>query len=287
MWKHWQKTWRRRLKLALWPHHANRHHPYVVRLSSLILILVAVISAQGIYNLSSGGSVLGAHISLTAQQLLEATNVERAHQQLPSLQLNEKLTRAAKLKADDMLKNQYWAHVAPGGTTPWDWLEAADYRYDYAGENLAKNFSSAGGVTTAWMASPEHRANILSEHYNDVGFAIVEGELDGQPTTLVVALYGNEIGTMAPVATNGAALDQPLAPVTRLGVAVQSLSPAAVGSLLILMAVMVVALITHAYRRKLPKPLQRSWRRHHGAISAGGVFSLCILLLVLYSGGQI
>lgn len=275
------------MKLALWPHHANRHHPHAVRWYGIVAVLAFVVVAQGVYNLSSGGLVLGVQADVTSEKLLASTNAERAKYKLPALELDEKLSRAASLKAQDMFKNQYWAHVAPGGATPWDWLELAGYKYDYAGENLAKNFSTAEGVTTAWMGSPAHQANVLGEHFSDVGFAVVEGELEGRPTTLVVALYGNEIGTLAPLAATSAPVDQPLAPITRVGVAVQSLTPAALGSIVVLLAAAIVALATHYYRRKLPKPMQRSWRRHHGIIKAGGLFSLSIILLVLYGGGQI
>ncbi|WP_036611321.1 CAP domain-containing protein [Oribacterium sp. P6A1] len=34
------------------------------------------------------------------------------------------------------------------------------------GENLAKGYNSADEVVDAWMASPSHRANILSANYN-------------------------------------------------------------------------------------------------------------------------
>lgn len=271
----------------VWPHRANRHHPHAVRWYGLGVVLAVVLGVQAVSNLSLGGSVLGMQATMTAEKLLETTNSERAKHKLPALQLNEKLNRAASLKAQDMLKDQYWAHVAPDGATPWDWLGQADYSYDYAGENLAKNFSSVEGVVAAWMDSPGHRANLLGEHFGDVGFAVVEGELEGQPTKLIVALYGHRQQATTPLHVTSAPVDQPLAPITRLGVAIQSLTPATIGSIVVLAAVAVVALATHFYRRKLPKSMQRSWRQHHGLIKATGLFSLCIILLVLYGGGQI
>lgn len=282
----WQKL-QDHLRLALWPHKANRHHPHAIRWYGLALLLALVVGVQGVYNFSAGGSVLGVQANIRAENLLAATNAEREKQQLPALQTSEKLAQAASLKAQDMLKYQYWAHVAPSGATPWHWLETTGYNYSYAGENLAKNFSSASATTTAWMASPEHRANVLGEHYRDVGFAVAEGELHGQSTTLIVALYGNETSAAAPLAATSAPVDQPLAPITRLGVAVQSLTPAALGSIVLLLVVAFVAFMAHVYRRKLPKPMQRSWRRHHGLMKSVGLVSACVVVLVLYSGGQI
>lgn len=278
---------RRSLKLAFWPHRANSHHPHAIRWYGLALVLAMIVAAQGIYNLSTNGSVLGVQAHVSTKALLDATNVEREKQRLPALEINEKLAKAADMKAQDMLKHQYWAHVAPDGTTPWAWLGSVGYSYDYAGENLAKNFSSANATTTAWMGSPDHRANILGEHYSDVGFAVAKGELHGQPTTLIVALYGNETGAAAPLAAISAPVDQPLAPVTRLGVAIQSLTPAALGSMMLLLIMAGVAIVAHAYRRKLPRPVQRSWRRHHGLVTSIGLVSVCVVVLALYSGGQI
>lgn len=284
--KNWKKLLRH-IKLVFWPHAANRHHPHVVRWYGLAVVVVSVVAMQGLYNLSTTGMVLGTKTDLATEKLLTATNNERVKQGLPALVLNEKLSHAAYLKAEDMLADQYWAHVAPDGKTPWDWVTTAGYSYDYAGENLARNFSTAEGVTVAWMDSPAHRANVLGDKFSEVGFAVVEGELEHESATIVVALYGHRASDGVPLGTTSAPIDQPLAPITRLGVAIQSLTPAAIGSVVVILAIAAVALAAHVYRRKLPRSMQRSWRRHHGVIKAAGLISLCIVLLVLYSGGQI
>ena len=278
-------------KLTLWPHKNNHYRPHLIRRYGLVVVIGAVLVVQGIYNLSSAGSVLGVATTITSEKLLAATNTQREEAGLEPLAGNEKLSQAAVLKANDMFEYQYWAHESPSGATPWQWLDQAGYAYDYAGENLAKNFHTAESTMTAWMASPDHRANVLGTQYSEVGFAVVEGVLKNEPTTLVVALYGHETKdqSAAPLAmtTTNTPINEPLAPVTRLGMAVQSLSPAALGSVVLLLVAAFVAFAAHAYRRKLPKKLQRSWYRHHGLLKAGGLLSLCIMLLVLYSGGQI
>jgi len=40
------------------------------------------------------------------------------------------------------------------------------------------------------MNSPSHRANILNENYRDVGIAVIEGEINGQKTTVAVQFFG-------------------------------------------------------------------------------------------------
>lgn len=105
------------------------------------------------------------------------------------------MSQAAAAKAKHMFLNNYWAHTAPDGTTPWDFINGAGYVYSVAGENLAKNFSNSQGVVGAWMNSSSHRENILRSQYADIGFAVVNGVLNGEETTLVVQMFGKNVGT--------------------------------------------------------------------------------------------
>ncbi len=282
----------RHIKLTFIPHHANQYQPHLIRRYGIAILLVGIIGAQLGYNFSTTGTVLGDKATISSDELLNDTNAERAKNNLRPLVIDGKLSEAAFLKAKDMLARQYWAHNAPDGTTPWHWFEEASYNYSYAGENLAKNFRTADSITAAWMASPEHKANILGEQYTQAGFAAVDGVLDGKATTLVVALYGAPVDVTAPVVAgttgvNNAAQATPESMATRVGLALQALTPAAVGSIIAALIAALVALVAHAYRRKLPKPLRQSWYRHHGIIKATGMASLCFVVIFLYSGGQI
>ena len=111
---------------------------------------------------------------------------------------------------------------------------------------------------------------------------------------LVVALYGAPKSTGTLAATRGsahpstfAAADGSTSLITRLGVGVQSMTPALLGSIMLLIFATGVALAAHAYRKKLPKPLRQSWYRHHGLYKAVGMTSLVVVLIALYGGGQI
>jgi hypothetical protein len=105
------------------------------------------------------------------------------------------LSDAARRKASDMLEKNYWAHFAPdGSTSPWGFIRQAGYNYQFAGENLAKGFTDSSSVVTAWMNSETHRANILSEKYKEIGFAIVPGTLQGEETVLIVQMFGTALG---------------------------------------------------------------------------------------------
>lgn len=274
------------------PHKANQYRPHLIRRYGITAMLIVIILAQVGYNLSTTGTVLGEKTVVTTEALLTDTNSERAKHELQPLVLDDTLSKAAQLKAEDMLRQQYWAHTAPDGTTPWQWFKSVGYSYSFAGENLAKNFRTADAVTTAWMGSSEHQANILNAQYSQVGFAVAEGTLEGKPVTLVVALYGApksaQAATLGATAINSAPATNPSVGVmTRLGMAVQSMTPAALGSVVVMLIVALVAFMAHVYRNKLPKTLRQSWYRHHGLMKVGGMMSLCLIVVFLYSGGQI
>lgn len=280
---------RHHVKQALVPHKGNQYRPHAVRRYGLLAVLVLIAALFG-YNLMSTGDVLGKETNIEPVQLLTKTNEARQRIGEQPLEFNDKLAKAAFLKGQDMLARDYWAHVAPDGTQPWKWLGDVGYSYATAGENLARNYSSSNSVMAAWLASSQHKANILKKEYQDVGFAVVDGDLGGKPTTLVVALYGAEATKPAVAGAasfNQAALESPLGPVSYFGVVLQSMSPATLGALAIVLVVAVVALLAHAYREKLPKRLRTSWYKHHGAYKAAGLFSVAAIIIVVSAGGQL
>ncbi|MBI2641152.1 hypothetical protein HYW87_00975 [Candidatus Roizmanbacteria bacterium] len=139
------------------------------------------------------GSVLGFATDITLEKLYQLTNEQRTKNNLSPLSFNEDLSEGAKLKAQDMFAKNYWSHYAADGKTPWDFILASGYQYEFAGENLAKNFLFSQGVIDAWMASPSHKENVLREDYTDVGFAVVNGVLNDEQTTLVVQMFGKPL----------------------------------------------------------------------------------------------
>lgn len=155
----------------------------------------------------TGVNVLGFATDITVEKLYQLTNQEREKNNLPPLVLNDCLSQAAQKKAEDMFAKNYWAHYSPTGTTPWDFMIEAGCKYEYAGENLAKNFLFSDGVVTAWMNSPTHKENIVNKNYTQVGYAIVNGTLNGEETTLVVQMFNKPIGST--VATNTEPLIKP------------------------------------------------------------------------------
>lgn len=128
----------------------------------------------------------------TKMQIVEASNKERATEHLTTLTVNTKLSSVAQRKADDMVRNAYFAHYSPLGVSPWDWFREVGYNYVYAGENLAVHFTTLDTLMDAWMHSPSHRANIMNKNYSEIGIGIAQGERNGKIGWFVVQVFGTE-----------------------------------------------------------------------------------------------
>lgn len=174
------------------PHSSNNHRAKALHLDSMLCyVLIFAIFNFGIRIAHRQfPDVLGYATDIRVDQLLSGTNAQRQASGLIPLTYNVTLSQAAAAKAQDMFTKDYWAHNSPEGKTPWSFIQAAGYTYTVAGENLAKNFATSRGVVDAWMASPTHRDNIVKPSYRDVGFAIMNGTLGGEETTLVVQMFG-------------------------------------------------------------------------------------------------
>jgi len=157
----------------------------------MLLIVGIGLLASSLWSGAARG-VLGATTDITASNLLADTNTQRTASHEHALQLNSQLTQAAQTKATDMASRNYWSHATPDGKQPWAFVQQAGYAYKSAGENLAYGFSSADATVQGWMNSAEHRANILDQSYQEVGFGTATApdyQGHGQQT-IVVAMYG-------------------------------------------------------------------------------------------------
>lgn len=289
---------RNHAKKVLVPHKENQYRPHLIRVHGLVAVLVVALLTQVFYSFITTGqvSILGKVSSIETAELLTDTNAERQENGAAALQLNDKLSQAAFLKAQNMFAEQYWAHNSPSGVEPWKWFGDVGYNYSYAGENLAKNYPTADATVAAWMNSPTHRENILRQEYTEVGFAVVDGTLEGRETTLVVALYGAPVtvaavkpASTAPITTTGFLAPEVTAstPISYFGSALAALSPVTIAILGLLAVVAVVGVAAHHYRDKLPKQIKKSWRAHHGMYTFVGMISLGVLIIIATGGGQI
>src|SRR5918992_850232 len=109
-------------------------------------------------------------------------NAQRERHGLRPLKLNKRLSKAARRHARDMVRRDYFAHDTLGGSSFVDRIRRTGYLRDArrwtVGENLAwgTHASSAPrAITTMWMNSPGHRANILSPSFREVGIGLALG----------------------------------------------------------------------------------------------------------------
>ena len=216
--KYWDNVGYFILRLT-YPHQHNDHQPWLLRSQGLVLFLVIIIVTQVLVNfISQSERVLGFATNISATKVINLTNQERVSTGLSALKTNTSLNKAAKQKAQHMFEQGYWAHFAPDGTSPWYFFGLVGYDYNWAGENLARDFATSSGVLSAWMGSSGHRANILNGNFSEIGVAVVNGNLEGDDTTLVVQLFGKPLV----LASSGSQTDE--------GVGSESSSPSKVSA---------------------------------------------------------
>lgn len=70
-----------------------------------------------------------------------------------------------------MVDGKYWGHIAPDGTRGINAIAKHIPTATAVSENLFKGRGAADRVVKGWMASPSHRAAILTPTYTHVGYA--------------------------------------------------------------------------------------------------------------------
>ncbi|MCX8128530.1 MAG: CAP domain-containing protein [Clostridia bacterium] len=128
---------------------------------------------------STGKTTPPSGISQDEQTLLDLINKERANGGVAALQFDMELMKVARLKAKDMVDNNYFAHESPTYGSPFDMMRQFGVSFKNAGENIAGNDSIEDAVKK-WMASEGHRKNIMNGNFNYTGVGIVESPTYGK-----------------------------------------------------------------------------------------------------------
>lgn len=181
------------IKLWFVPFSDNRYSPKFLNSKLLFYVVILIVFAKIIFiSVSLNFPKYTFFADISKIELQNMVNSQRRAIGLTPLAENTKLDQAAMLKAQDMINNGYFAHQSPTGVTPWFWFKKIGYNYKYAGENLAIGFFESSDVYNAWFDSDSHRNNFLSSNYTEVGTAILTGNFDGAPATVVVQLFGKQ-----------------------------------------------------------------------------------------------
>ncbi|UZQ85312.1 CAP domain-containing protein [Thermoclostridium stercorarium] len=118
-------------------------------------------------------------LSKDEQELLDLINAERAKAGLVALKADPELMEVARLKAKDMVENNYFSHQSPKYGSPFDMMRQFGISFKSAGENIAGNSTEEGAVK-AWMNSEGHRKNILNGNFNYTGIGIYQSPKYGK-----------------------------------------------------------------------------------------------------------
>lgn len=132
------------------------------------------------------------NVELSNNNVILLTNKYRKeNNNLNALVENQKLNLSAEKKLQDMFNYQYFEHLSPLGVGVGDLSNQVGYEYILIGENLAMgNFKNDLSLVDAWMASPGHRANILNEHYTEIGVAVGKKNFEGKDIWMAVQHFG-------------------------------------------------------------------------------------------------
>ena len=91
------------------------------------------------------------------------------HPPVPPLTWNALLEKAAYGHSSEMLKKNYFSHIAKDGSTANQRIERAGYKWMAYGENIGYGYYSEAEVVAAWLTSPGHCANIMSNNFKEMG----------------------------------------------------------------------------------------------------------------------
>lgn len=145
-----------------------------------------------------------ANLPLVRGAVLCLINTERAQHGEEPLQSDSRLEAAAESHGKEMLAVNYFDHISPSGVTPVDRVREAGYfpssEVGYVvGENLAwgtLTLSTPEAIVKAWIASPEHLANILEAKYRDTGIDVQPAVPQELAEGVEGGLYTQEFGVI-------------------------------------------------------------------------------------------
>jgi uncharacterized protein YkwD len=108
-----------------------------------------------------------------ATRVLDLTNAERIKAGLAPLVSNSQLEEAAQSYGEVLASSGCLRHTCGPVPDFTDRDQQAGYlSWTSLGENIANGYPTPEAVVAGWMASPAHRANILSPDYTELGVGV-------------------------------------------------------------------------------------------------------------------
>ncbi len=134
--------------------------------------------------------------ALDETELLRLVNAERTKHGLHELKEDIHLNAIARERLDDMVKNQYYAHISPKGLYFYDLMDSHMLHADYACENLNLEFTTDERIyLETWHTSTKgHRECMLRPDVTAAGYAVGEyGETPETKIYIAVAIHATPV----------------------------------------------------------------------------------------------
>jgi uncharacterized protein YkwD len=160
-------------------------------------LLLALLGAGS----ASAARTRPARLSPLEASVLVDINAFRIDHGLAALRLNPQLTAAARAHSVQMARDGYFAHASADGSPFWRRLQgfysSSPWRYWSVGENLLWSSPTidADRALELWLASPEHRKNLMNPRWREIGVSAVHadaapGAYKGLAVTIVTTDFG-------------------------------------------------------------------------------------------------
>jgi len=171
-------------------------------LARLLALAALVLSVSATFVASPAATAASRSNSMQALQadlLVQINDFRRAHGLVP-VHLSSKLSHAAVQHSAEMAARGYFSHNSGNGSS-FDRRIARYYpvtrRYWSVGENLLWSSPDvdAGGALEMWLNSPEHRANLMTARWREIGISAVHavsapGTFGHHEVTVVTTDFG-------------------------------------------------------------------------------------------------
>lgn len=134
-------------------------------------------------------NVLG-YQKIDPQDIVKFVNIERQKRGAQALKIDPVLTKAAKMRAEVILKYQNFSHQDPyEGIELVTVLHKSGYSYRWASENIGMGGVSAQDFVFGFMNSKSHRENLLNPHLQETGVAVVTGPYKQYYVNIAVQMF--------------------------------------------------------------------------------------------------
>jgi len=152
-----------------------------VFLAALATVGVSAVEPQKVDAATAVRTCGGGTINLVdaERRMLTLHNQKRAKRDLPRFCVHPALGRAARAHSKDMIQRDYFSHNTKGrNEDACERVRRYGYNWQFCAENIAWGSGALGRpdpIFDGWMNSSDHRSNILTRKYREIGIGAYRG----------------------------------------------------------------------------------------------------------------